>query len=78
MGTLTGRFFNHMIISSSSSFTELILTGERVKGGIRSGKIQVDASSSTIKKKFNGKKEIDAVYGPKGRGKNDCVIRWEN
>ena len=41
MGTLTGPFFNHMIRSSSSSFTELILTGEHVESGIRSGKIQV-------------------------------------
>ena len=39
LGTLSGPFFNHLIGSSSSGFTELILTGERVEDGIRSGKI---------------------------------------
>ena len=71
MGTLKGPFFNHLIESSSSSFTELILTGEQVEGGIRSGKIQVAASSSDVKKTFNGKKETNVVYGQKGRARND-------
>ena len=31
---LFGPFFNHLIGSSSSGFTELILTGERVEVGI--------------------------------------------
>ena len=39
MGTLTGNFFKHLIGSSSVGFTELILTGERVQAGIKSGKI---------------------------------------
>ena len=41
LGTLSGPFFNHLIGSSSASFTEMILTGERerVEAGIRSGKI---------------------------------------
>ena len=34
LGTLSGPFFNHLIGSSSSGFTELILTGERVEAGI--------------------------------------------
>ena len=62
MGTLIGPFFNHLIGSSLSGFTELILTGEHVEGGIRSGKIQVDASSSTVKNTFNRKKETNVVY----------------
>ena len=37
--TLSGPFFNHLIGSSSSGFTEIILTGERVEAGIQSGKI---------------------------------------
>ena len=37
-GTLSGPFFNHLIGSSSAGFTELILTGERVEVGIKSGK----------------------------------------
>ena len=32
MGTFTGPFFNYLIGSSSSGFTKLILTGERVEG----------------------------------------------
>ena len=49
LGTLSGLFFNHLISSSSSGFTELILTGERVEARIRSGKIQKDASSSSVR-----------------------------
>ena len=71
MGSLTDHFFNHLIRSSSAGFTELILTGEQVEGGIRSGKIQVATSSSTVKKTFNGKKETNVVYGQKGHGKGD-------
>ena len=60
LGTLSGPFFNHLIGSSSSGFTELILTGERIEAGIKEGKIQKGASSSTEKKPF--KKESSVVY----------------
>ena len=40
LSTLSGPFFNHLIGSSSDGFTELIMTGERVEAGIKSGKIQ--------------------------------------
>ena len=59
--TLSGPFFNHLIGSSSAGFTDLILTGERIEAGIKAGKIQKGASSSTEKKPF--KKESSAVYG---------------
>ena len=72
IGTLTIPLFNHLIRSSSFRFTELILTREHVEGGIRSGKIQVAMSSSDVKKKFNGKKEKNVVYGQKGRSRSDC------
>ena len=65
LGTLSGPFFNHLIISSSARFTELIMTGERVEAGIKSGKIQRDASSSTMKKPFTRKKEVSAAYESK-------------
>ena len=71
MGTLTSPFFNHLIGSSSTGFAELILTGEHVECGIMSGKIQVAASSSTVKKTFNNNKEANVVYGQKGRGRGD-------
>ena len=62
LGTLSGPVFNHLIGSSSVGFTELILTGERVEVGIKSVKIQKDASSSAVRKTFIGKKEVGAVY----------------
>ena len=70
LGTLSGPFFKHLIGSSSSGFTELILTGERVEVGIQSGKIQKYASSSSIKKPFTGKKESSAVYSPRGQNRS--------
>ena len=63
LGTLSGPFFNHLIGSSSSGFTDLILTGERIEAGIKVGKIQKGASSSAKKKPF--KKESSAVYSSK-------------
>ena len=65
LGTLSGPFFNHLIGSSSSGFTELILTGERIEAGIKAGKIQKGASLSTEKKPF--KKESSAVYSSKSQ-----------
>ena len=62
LGTLSGPFFNHLIGSSSAGFTELIVTGERVEAGIKSGKIQKEASSSLVRKPFAGKKEVSDVY----------------
>ncbi|KAI5396381.1 hypothetical protein KIW84_062547 [Lathyrus oleraceus] len=44
MSTLTGPFYSHLLRSSSLGFTELILTGEHVESGIRSGKIQAATS----------------------------------
>ena len=63
MGTLTGPFFNLMIGSSSSGFTELILTVERVESGIKSGKIPMALTSTAVKKPFVVKKETNDVYG---------------
>ena len=67
MGTLTGPFFNHLIGSSSTGFTELILTGEGVEAGIKSGKIQGATPSDAQKIPHNGKKESNAVTGQKSR-----------
>ena len=70
LGTLSGPFFNHLIRSSSTGFTELILTGERVEAGIKSGKIQKDTSASAaIKKTFPAKKEVSAVYSQRNQGR---------
>ena len=69
LGTLSGPFFNHLIGSSSVGFTELILTGERVEIGNKSGKIQGVASSSVVTKPFSGNKEVSASYGQRNQGK---------
>ena len=69
--TLSGPFFNHLIGSSSAGFTELILTCERVEASIKSGKIKRDASSSTTKKPFTGKKEVSAAYGQRKLNKTE-------
>ena len=61
MGTLTGPFFNLLIGSSSFGFTEMVLTGEGIESGIKSGKIPVAASSKAEKKPFAGKREDNVV-----------------
>ncbi|XP_058784478.1 uncharacterized protein LOC131659283 [Vicia villosa] len=62
---------NHLLGSSSAGFTDLILTGEHVESGIRSGKIQVATSSGVTKKPYSGRIEANAVHGLKGRNKNN-------
>ncbi|CAI8609664.1 unnamed protein product [Vicia faba] len=73
MGTLTGPFFNLLIGSSLSGFTELILTGERVERDIKSGKIPMTSASAsnTVKKPFHGKKKTNATYGERADTKKD-------
>ena len=71
MGTLTGPFFNLLIGSSSSGFTKMILTGERVESGIKSGKTPMASTSNAVKKAFIGKKETNVIYGQRCRIKND-------
>ena len=63
MGTLAGPFFNLLIGSSSSGFTEMVLTGERIEGGIKIRKIPMAMSSNAEKRPFGGKKETNVVYG---------------
>ena len=78
LGTLSGPFFNHLIGSSSAGFTELILTGERVKAGIKSGKIQRNASSSAAKKPFIGKNEVSAAYARGNHNQSVEVVLISN
>ena len=56
MGTLIGPFFKFLTGSSSSGFTELILTGERVESGIKSEKIPMTSTFNVVKNPFIGKK----------------------
>ena len=73
MGTLSGPFFHLLVGCSSSGFTELILIGERVESGIKSGKILVASTSTSnpVKKPFAAKKEVSVVYGERARTKKD-------
>ena len=51
LGTLSGPFFNHLIGSSSSGFTELIMTGERVEVGIKANlQAAEERSGSTLER----------------------------
>ena len=77
LGILSGPFIIHLIGISSVGFTELILTGERVEAGIKSGKIQKDASSSAVRKPFIGKKEVGVVYPQRNQDKTEhCPTVW--
>ena len=71
LGTLSGPFFNHLIGSSSADFTKLIFTGERVEAGIKSGKIQKDASFAAMRKPFIGKKEVGDVYPQRNQDRTE-------
>ena len=71
LGTLSGPFFNHLIGSSSTGFIELILIGERVEAGIKSGKIQKDASSSAVRKPYFRKKEVSVVYNERNQDRTE-------
>ena len=72
-GTLSGPFFNLLVGCSSPGFTELILTGERVESGIKSGKIPIASCSTSnpVKKPFIGNKEMNVVCGVRARTKKD-------
>ena len=73
MDTLSGPFFNLLVGCSSSYFTELILTDERVESGIKSGNIPMASGSTSnhVKKPFSVKKEINVAYGARARTKKD-------
>ena len=74
LGTLSGPFFKHLIGSSSAGFTELIMTGERVEAGIKSGKIQRDVSSSAIKRPFTGKKKVSVAYDHRNQDRTEHCL----
>ena len=73
MGTLSSPFFNLLVGCSSSGFTKLILTGERVESGIKSGNIPIASASTSnpVKKPFTGKKEKNVVCEARAHTKKD-------
>ncbi|XP_050889356.1 uncharacterized protein LOC127094579 [Lathyrus oleraceus] len=64
MGTLHGLYFEKMIGSPSTNFTDMVTIGERVKSGLKSGKITDTVVSQSVNKRaycgFTKKKEGEA------------------
>ncbi|XP_050897211.1 uncharacterized protein LOC127104037 [Lathyrus oleraceus] len=65
MGTLQGSYYDRMVGSTSTNFSELVMAGERIEVGLKMGKIQLanagNSTSGTVKKPFSGhpkKKEV--------------------
>lgn len=63
MGTLQGLYFEKMIGSSPSNFADIVTIGERIKNGVKSGKVAGTITQPTVNKKprggFTTKKEGD-------------------
>ncbi|XP_050875211.1 uncharacterized protein LOC127078831 [Lathyrus oleraceus] len=71
MGTLQSQYYERLISSVSTGFSDMVIVGERVEEGLKSGKIQGGSSSQQIlKKPFNGFKrkegETSAISSQRG------------
>ena len=55
MDTFSPLFWDKIIGSVSSSFTDLVTIGQRLEGGIKNGKMSKAAESSNGEKKYLGK-----------------------
>lgn len=75
MGTLQGPYLDRMIRSTSASFSDLVVPGERIENDLKTGKIQGPTVASNGTKKpysgFSKKKEgeTNAASTSKGKGK---------
>ncbi|XP_050916261.1 uncharacterized protein LOC127131378 [Lathyrus oleraceus] len=75
MGTLQGPYLDRLIGSTSASFSDLVVAGERIENGLKTGKIQglVVASNGTKKpyggfpKKKEGETNAASTFKGKGR-----------
>ena len=54
----------------------MVLTGERIENGIRSGKIPMAAFSNAEKKTFGGKREANVVHDQKGLVRQTTTNLW--
>src|SRR3954469_15806516 len=62
MSTLQGSYYDKMVGSISSGFSDLVVIGERIEDGIKNGKIQGAPSGSYhTKKSYDRKKESNTV-----------------
>ena len=55
--TLQSPFYDRMIGSVSSNFSDIVVIGERVESGMRSGKIADNSAAANVKRPFMGKKK---------------------
>src|ERR1043165_4144360 len=74
MGTLPIQYYERLIGSTFSDFSILVMVGEKIEEGLKTGKISGgNVGPSAVKKSFNGFKrkeaEANAVYEPRGRGR---------
>src|SRR3954468_21602066 len=57
-----GPYYDKMVGSISSGFSDLVVIGERIEDGIKNGKIQWAPSGSYhTKKSYDGKKEPNTI-----------------
>src|ERR1051325_4387540 len=55
MGTLPVQYYERLIGSTFSDFSNLVMVGEKIEEGLKTGKISGgNAGTSTVKKPFNG------------------------
>lgn len=54
MGTLQGLYFEKMIGSSSTNFSDMVAIGEHVESGLKSGKITDTTAQQTTNKRPHG------------------------
>lgn len=72
MGTLQGAFYDRMVGTTTTGFSDLVMAGERIEAGLKLGKIQSSSPSSssgtTVKKPFGG-------YVKKKEGETSAIYR---
>ena len=75
VSTLQPLFYEHMVGNVSSNFSDIIIIGERIKIGLKNGKITYSPLAATTPKKpdFNlGKKMEVEVHT------TSIIPKWEN
>src|SRR4051812_27348744 len=71
MATLQGPYYDKMVGSVSSGFSDLVVIGERIEDGIKSGKIQGASSNS-----YHSKRPT-STFAKKKEGETNAVVHQE-
>ncbi|XP_050896113.1 uncharacterized protein LOC127102826 [Lathyrus oleraceus] len=83
MGTLQGPYYEKLVGSTSVGFSDLVVAGERIKSGVKVGKILSPANAANgAKKPYSGfpkKKEgeTNAASTSKGKGKTYQTLYYQ-